>query len=98
MTNWIPITERLPETKPWSYEVEMSDKVLVTYLAPDGSYAYPWVAHLHSDNKGQYANYAVCWSSQVAGKACTWLSPYVDIKEGTKITHWMPLPDPPEDG
>jgi len=56
MSDWIPIDERLPETKQYSYSSKLSKQVLVR---GNGKYIYPWVSHIiadvHSDH-WQWAN------------------------------------------
>lgn len=82
---WISVKDRLPETKPEYYMCAMSKPVLVRGEAKN---KYPWVAHLHVD-KAILKDYA--WGFDIDGVRYTWLSPYRDIADNQKITHWKEL-------
>ena len=91
MSEWISVEDELPELCSRVYMTSMSQKVLVK---GEGKNQYPWVAHLHKDWK-KYCNYA--HGKNVDGARLTWLNPYRDISDGQKVTHWMPLPEPPKE-
>ena len=84
---WTSVEDALPETKPGNwYMTEMSEKVLV---CGTGKNAYPWVAHLHADEKQNYPDYAHGFDR--GGKRYTWLNPYRDHVEGQAVTHWKAI-------
>lgn len=85
LKEWISVDDRLPDVEPRSYEVSMSNNVLVK----GGSLTknkYPWVAHLHIDGKTNYPDYAHGFDKE--GKRHTWLCPYRNIVEVQNVTHW----------
>jgi len=87
LEGWISAADQLPETKPHVYMCEMSELVLVR---GEGKNSYPWVAHLHVDKATTYKEYA--WGFDKDGVRYTWLSPYREICDNQKITHWRALP------
>jgi len=87
LEGWESVADCLPETKPHSYMGEMSESVLVR---GEGKNSYPWVAHLYADKATNYKEYA--WGIDKEGVRYTWLSPYRDIADNQKITHWRALP------
>ena len=77
---WISVGDELPQTKPYSYLCEMSDKVLVR---GEGKNQYPWVAHLFKDASEKYKTYACGFDRD--GIRYTWLNPHRDIYDNQKI-------------
>lgn len=87
LAGWISVDDELPLTKPHLYMCEMSIPVLVR---GDGKDQYPWVAHLHADEATTYKTYS--WGFDRDNIRYTWLSPYRDIADNQRITHWQALP------
>ena len=84
---WVNVTDKLPETKPSTYETEMSEIVLVRGI---GKYEYPWLAHLHKDNA---TTYGTCvYSFEVNGAWYVWLNPRMEADDRLHITQWAYLP------
>ena len=44
---------------------------------------------------GSYIRYGKWLSTDCSGKNCDWHDDYDNRIKGKKITHWMPLPEPP---
>lgn len=80
---WIPVTERLPEEKDSGF----SDDVLILVEERDGDFLWKDVY------SGYYLYDAVSsetgWWAQMPQNCQR-------IKERFSVTHWMPLPEPPE--
>lgn len=83
-TRWIPCSERLPE----------DDKKVLVYIPPrDGTTQYGYYIAQMREVKGNAENF---WGIQTADSPwtvwawCYFVEPIV--------THWMPLPEPPEEG
>lgn len=83
--SWIPVSERLPEEKDSGFSAD----VLILVKEQDGDFTWEDVY------SGYYLYDAVSdetgWWAQMP-QNCQ------QVKERFSVTHWMPLPEPPEDG
>ena len=86
---WIPVTERLP--KPGKYLVLKTSELA-------GKPYYYWQIVSYADNLNKVDKYDFPGKEYKRHGWYSYDSEYGHYETGDKITHWMPLPEPPEDG
>ena len=85
--DWIKVT---PETMPPDME-----PVMVTLMFSDADGKFVWADARYNGVKWEYLSNS--WDnvwSDIDGLACGWASGRF---AGSKVTHWMPYPEPAED-
>jgi len=100
MNNWIPVTTRLPE-KELSVLVSLKSERGRTYITtachiPEKTVLEEDFMHEDFHEDGIYDEEKDCyWTNSGWYEQQT--SPEVNWKLSDKVTHWMPLPEPPKE-
>lgn len=89
-SKWISVKDRLPEL---TRSIDERSKLVLIYVAWWSDYEDE-----ESNNQKEYRDIGVGWLRWSAKeKRCFWEDAFNPLKHREVVTHWMPLPEPPEE-
>ena len=92
---WIKCSERLPEPKDMDDGLDRKDLVLIFFKE------YDCDSHIRGDEGrvglGWHVKEYVPVNEYENGYVCYWENDDIDIRSAMEVSHWQPLPQPPEE-